>query len=118
MSLGSLNRGILFLDARGNIHQIADSQERISFAAERYVASGEGALAVTVTNRDRLEMIQEIRGMEKAEGRIGQEDQLFNTRQPVNLVGIEKRLQCHMRLEIPFFSMTIWVICEKGLKHR
>lgn len=80
------------LDARGNVHQIADSQARISFAAERYVVAGDGALAVTVTNRDRLELIQQIRGIEKAAGRISQDDRIFNVRQPVNLIGVGKRL--------------------------
>jgi conjugative relaxase-like TrwC/TraI family protein len=80
------------LDQRGNIHQVADSADRINLAAERYIAAGDGALAVTVTNRGRVELIQQIRTMEKVEGRIGQDDHSFNVRQPVNLMGVAKRL--------------------------
>jgi conjugative relaxase-like TrwC/TraI family protein len=88
----NMARAFDLLDQRGNIHQISDSADRISLAAERYIAAGEGALAVTVTNRDRVELIQQIRTMEKVEGRISQEDHSFNVRQPVNLMGVAKRL--------------------------
>lgn len=87
-----IEKAFSILDNRGNIHQITDRLERVQFTAERYVASGENTLAVTVTNRDRLELVQAIRDLEKAEGRIGPDDYLFSTRQPVNLSGVEKRL--------------------------
>ena len=80
------------LDRCGNVHEVKDRDERIQFAAGRYMAAGENALIMTVTNRDRVDLIQEIRGLEKAEGRIGAEDQLFNVRTPVNLIGVDKRL--------------------------
>lgn len=80
------------LDQRGNIHQVADSADRINQAAERYIAAGDGALAVTVTNRDRVELIQQIRTVEKAQGRIDSEDHNFHVRQPVSLIGVATRL--------------------------
>ncbi|WP_240732294.1 MobF family relaxase [Geobacter sp. FeAm09] len=80
------------LDREGNIYEIKDREERIQFAAERYVAAGKDALIMTVTNRDRKDLIEAIRAMEKACGRIGEEDHVFNVRTPVNLIGIDKRL--------------------------
>jgi len=61
----NLSKAFDILDQRGNIHQVTDPAERIMLAAERYIAAGDGTLAVTVTNRDRLELIQLIRVMEK-----------------------------------------------------
>jgi len=79
------------LERTGNLHEITDREERIQFAAERYVAAGDDALVMTVTNRDRKELIEAIRSMEQAEGRVG-EDHVFSVRTPVNLVGVDKRL--------------------------
>ena len=80
------------LEQQGNIHEVENRNERVAFAASRYMAAGNDALIMTITNRDRLDLIQTIRALEKTEGRIGEADHKFNVRTPVNLMGIDKRL--------------------------
>ena len=79
------------LDNRGNIHESGEKGTRTLLAAEKYVAAGADSLAITVTNRERIDLIQEIRALEKASGKIGAEDHIFKTREPVNLIGAAKR---------------------------
>ena len=80
------------LEKCGNIHEIENRDERIGFAAAKYVAAGDNALIMSITNRDRVDLITSIRALEKVEGRIGEADHKFSVRTPVNLMGIDKRL--------------------------
>lgn len=80
------------LEKCGNIHEIENRDQRIAFAAARYMAAGDDALIMSITNRDRVDLIQSIRALEKSEGKIGEADHEFNVRTPINLMGIDKRL--------------------------
>jgi len=78
------------LDNRGNIFECAENGDRITRAANLYVERDK-VIAITVTNRERLDLIQEIRALEKASGKIGAEDHIYTTREPVNIMGAAKR---------------------------
>lgn len=88
---GDSKTAIDILNNKGQIHEGSDRGERTKLAAELYMSRGEGTTAITVTNRERLDLIQEIRGLEKTAGIIGAEDFKAKTREPVSLRSVEKR---------------------------
>ncbi len=90
-----LETAFALLGREGKITELADRQERLAAAAEKYVqavAQGNSPLAMTIINADRHDLLETIREGQKEAGQIGKEDVTVTTREPVNLQGIDKRL--------------------------
>ena len=87
-------RAFEILGEHGKISEIDSRDARIEEAARLYVDAGdqEKTLALTATNRDRVDLVQAIRKRQKEAGIIGENDVAVKTRQPVSLQGVEKRL--------------------------
>ncbi|WP_458250615.1 MobF family relaxase [Geobacter anodireducens] len=87
-------RAFEVLGEHGKISEIDSRDARIEEAARLYVDAGdqEKTLALTATNRDRVDLVQAIRERQKEAGIIGENDVAVRTRQPVSLQGVEKRL--------------------------
>jgi len=101
---GDSKTAIDILDNKGQVYEGADRAERTKLAAELYVSRGEGTVVIAVTNRERLDLLQEIRGLEKAAGTIGAEDLTVKTRETVKLRTVERRFASSYSVDNSIFT--------------
>lgn len=98
-----VEKGFQILTDAGKITELETRDARIQLTAEKYVEANQhdGTLsakhqikltaAAVLTNRDRIDVNEAIRGLQKEAGQIGKEDFVYNAESPVNLTAPAKR---------------------------
>ena len=82
------------LDQAGKITEISDRTERINHVSKMYADRNDqnNTVVMCITNADRKDMLSQIRELQKESGTIGKTDFSYQTKDPVNLSGTEKRM--------------------------
>lgn len=102
MKKGDARKALEVMEKAGKLHVVGDREARAKAMASAFVEAEQaareasngrkGALAMTLTNAERVAVITEIRSLQKANGAIAQEDHSFTTRAPVAVDAVTRKL--------------------------
>lgn len=80
------------LSGAEQIKELAGKDDRLQYAAEKFINSHKDTVLLTMTNMDRKSAIEQIRPMQKIAGQIAQKDHTFKTNDPIPVSGVYRRI--------------------------